>query len=330
MLNLLCCPLCRGDLSAEDAGFRCVPCGRTYPTVLGIPDFRIAPWKFFDVEADRATAAGLAAAEAGTDWEGLLREYYRLQPEAGDDLHDIHMAHLAGEADQARVAVGHIAEGRRLSPEAAVLDAGCGVGRYSAAVAEAGLRPVGVDLSLAYLVLTRKRLGGRGLVVAAEAERLPFRDAAFAGVISADVIEHVADQAGTLREMGRVLAPGGVLFLSTPNRFSLTPEPHVGLWGVGWMPHAWAVRYVWRRRRIPYADIRLLSGAGLRRMFRAVFPGRAELMVPPLSPKAMEHFPPLKRRLAGVYQTVRTWPVVRTVLGAVGPFFHVRAVKAAP
>jgi 2-polyprenyl-3-methyl-5-hydroxy-6-metoxy-1,4-benzoquinol methylase len=66
-------------------------------------------------------------------------------------------------------------------------------------------------------------------------ESLPFRSDLFSVTLAIDVVEHVDDPRSILAEAARVLALGGCLWLTTPNRFSLTPEPHVGLWGVRWL-----------------------------------------------------------------------------------------------
>jgi SAM-dependent methyltransferase len=298
-----------------------------YPVVLGIPDFRVSPHPHFDAPADLATARLLAEEEHELDFEGLQHLYYRLRPEPSEQLHEAHLAHLAGEQDQAEAALDLMEERRPLAAGDRVLEVGCGLGQYLAKAAERVEHVVGVDICLPFLVLTRKRLAGRGLLVAAEAERLPFPSGSFAAVIAADVIEHLADQRRSLAEMGRVLQPGGPLFLSTPNRFSLTPEPHVGLWGVGFLPRSWANRYVRRRLDISYDDIRLLSGLGLRQSFAAAFPGPARLLLPSLSARQIERFSPLKRRLARLYLRLRRWPVVRGFFYVFGPFFQVVAVK---
>jgi len=78
---------------------------------------------------------------------------------------------------------------------------------------------------------TPRACGGDPLLAAAHAEALPLADGAVSGVISLDVIEHVAEPRRYLREIERVLAPGGNTALSTPNRFSLAAEPHVFVWG---------------------------------------------------------------------------------------------------
>jgi SAM-dependent methyltransferase len=308
-------------------GYECAECARLYPFVFGIPDFRISLPAHFDLSRDTETARVLVESEKDLDFEGLLHLYYRLNPEPGEDLHDKHMAHLAGEEDQARAALELIEESREFLPGEAVLEVGCGVGQYLAVAAERADHVAGVDLCLPFLVLTRKRLGPQALLAAADAGRLPFRDGAFAAVIAADVIEHLADPQQSLAEMGRVLVAGGPLFLSTPNRFSLSPEPHVGLWGVGYLPRRLANRYVLRRRRICYDDVRLLSARSLSRMLHAHFPGRARLLIPALSPRQLQHFPPLKRRLAEAYLALRRVPLLRGVFYCFGPFFQVVAEK---
>lgn len=314
-------------MSLSPDGYECPACARLYPFILGIPDFRVSPPAHFDQTRDTETARALAEAERELDFEGLLHLYYRMNPEPSQELHEKHMAHVAGEEDQARAALEMIEERREFLPGEAALEVGCGLGQYIAIAAERADHVAGVDLCLPFLVLTRKRLGGSGLLAAAEAERLPFRDGTFAAVVSADVIEHLADAEQALREMGRVLKPGAPLFLSTPNRFSLTPEPHVGLWGVGYLPRRWANRYVQRRCGVFYDHIRLFSAASLRRALRANFPGQASVLIPGLSSRQMQDFSPLKRFVAGMYLALRRVPMLRGVFYWFGPFFHVVAEK---
>ena len=258
--------------------------------------------------------------------EGLVHLYYRLNPEASD-LYEKHMSHLAGEEDQAHVALDLVEQERPLGAGDAVLEVGCGVAHFLAVAAERADRCAGADLSVASLVLARKRLQGRALLVLAEAERLPFPDASFAAVLAPDVIEHVADPERAIEEMGRVLQHGAPLFLATPNRFSLASEPHVGLRGVGYLPRRWANRYVRLRRRLFYDDVRMLSAASLGRLLRTHFPGTARVLLPGLSPRQIERFRPVERRLAALYLALRRLPVIRTAFYLFGPFFHAVAVK---
>jgi SAM-dependent methyltransferase len=64
-----------------------------------------------------------------------------------------------------------------------------------------------------------------------DALRLPFRDAAFDRVLAAEVLEHLPDDAAALRELRRVLAPGGLLALSVPHEdYPLLWDPFNRVW----------------------------------------------------------------------------------------------------
>jgi SAM-dependent methyltransferase len=94
-----------------------------------------------------------------------------------------------------------------------VLDAGCGSGGNWGAYSRFGV-VVGVDPEVASLRHALRR-GYRG-VGAASLPGLPFRVGVFDLVCATDVIEHVADDIGALRELRRVAAPGGHLLLTVP------------------------------------------------------------------------------------------------------------------
>lgn len=328
--SLLCCPLCREALLAESAGLTCARCSRTYPRVVGLPDLRFQIPATFDAPKDLYLAGLLQRQEERLSFAELLAFYYKLNPPANETLHAGHMAHFHVEGEQAEAALGELA-GRWTHPEMeALLDVGCGLGRYlRAARAKFGM-VAGIDLSLAQLVLARRHLAEAGqtaLLVAAQSERLPFGASTFGAAVAADSLEHVADPAATVSEAARVLRPGGGFFLSTPNRFSLTPEPHVGVWGLGYWPRSWAVRHVRRKLGVRYDDIRLFSFWGLRRLLRQCFAGSCEVRLPSVGPREAESFSPLKRRGARVYEALRQLPAVRGGLFAVTPYFQAICVK---
>ncbi|MCX5740141.1 MAG: class I SAM-dependent methyltransferase [Proteobacteria bacterium] len=104
--------------------------------------------------------------------------------------------------------------------DAAILDAGCGTGGNLAHLAGSGRR-VGLDFSPDALAGARRR--NLAQLVRGTVTSLPFAAGSFDAAISMSVIYHqwVADPADALREMHRVLRPGGLLFLDVPAYQSL-------------------------------------------------------------------------------------------------------------
>ncbi|HLJ97782.1 MAG TPA: class I SAM-dependent methyltransferase [Gemmataceae bacterium] len=98
-----------------------------------------------------------------------------------------------------------------------ILDAGCGNGRYSKFLlseADADAFITGFDYSQQMLQRARKRLpGSRVTQVAADLTRLPYPDACFDAIVCGWVLEHLPDARPGLRELARVLRPGGKLLL---------------------------------------------------------------------------------------------------------------------
>jgi len=107
---------------------------------------------------------------------------------------------------------------------ARVLDAGCGDGALVCAAAWRGADLTGIDPDPAMLAAARSRAvkaGVRATFLEGRVERLPFPDASFDVVASITVLCFVPDAAGAVREMARVLRPGGRLVLGELGRWSL-------------------------------------------------------------------------------------------------------------
>ena len=108
-------------------------------------------------------------------------------------------------------------------PCASLLDAGCGDGRYLAALPTLGPMParvVGIDIADSILRTAGAAASKAGVdaeLVRANLEALPSADGHFDVVLCTQVIEHVLDVLLALRELHRVLQPGGTLIISTDN-----------------------------------------------------------------------------------------------------------------
>ena len=144
--------------------------------------------------------------------------------------------------------LGHVGAGER------VLDVGCGEGRFAAELARAGAEVVGIDAAAE--PLRRARRHHPELVDLRQVPAVgpwPLEDASFDAVWAGEVIEHVADTAGWLSELRRVLRSGGLLLLSTPD--------HGRLRMLGWAlaPRAFAAHFDPRADHLRFYTRRTLS-----------------------------------------------------------------------
>jgi ubiquinone/menaquinone biosynthesis C-methylase UbiE len=107
-----------------------------------------------------------------------------------------------------------------------VLDVGCGTGRHAVALAEAGLRIIGVDLSTELLGTAAIRPALKGRLVTGDMRCLPFTQTFRLVVSLFTSFGYFEDDqnVATLREMARVLVPGGVIVVDHVNAERLEKE----------------------------------------------------------------------------------------------------------
>jgi SAM-dependent methyltransferase len=141
-------------------------------------------------------------------WNGMSRWY---QAKHGPQLDHRPLAWGVWAVPEAEVrALGDVV-GRR------VLELGCGAGQWSAFLADAGARPVGIDVSEEQLAAARRFMLTRTgyPLVHGDGEQLPFRDGSFDVVLSDHGAMSWADPYRTVPEVARVLRPGGRLAFNT-------------------------------------------------------------------------------------------------------------------
>lgn len=322
------CPACRGGLQESARSLHCTTCDRHYDLVDGIPDFRLSIPSWLDVAADTATARELSDAQLPLD--ELVREVFERQ--------------TASDPQRVERRTREILDGPKrlqedldgwLKPVIAdgqFLDLGCGGGMLLAAAAEQNPSApvIGIDVSMTWLVVAKRMVaerGGRALLAAAMAEALPFASESIPAVVSLDVIEHVDMPDPYLAEIDRVLQIGGRAALSTPNRFSLTAEPHVFVWGVGWLPQRFQRAFVRWRSGKPYNYTVLLSSFGLRRKVRKNTQLRFRIQVPQVASSNVAHFGARKAAAARIYNALADSRALRPLFLCIAPFFRLTGSK---
>jgi SAM-dependent methyltransferase len=309
------CPRCHGPLAGSDAELRCGSCGVAYPVAAGIPDLRVAPDPWIAPEADRAKGLAVDAA-AGPGLAAAVRAYWARTPDTPPHRAARHIDHVLRAETRTRQWLAALDPPPRAGER--WLDVGCGTADLACAAPD-GVAVASLDVAFRWLVIARRRLAEcdrAGDLVCGNAEALPYPAAAFDRVIALGTLEHCRDAAAAVAQARRVLRPGGTLHLRTVNRFSLLPEPHVGLWGVGFLPRGWADGYVRWRTGERYLHHRLLSAAELRRALAGAGFRHIRIEAARMLAAERERLPGPLRAAAPAYEALRRAPVA----GAAGRF----------
>ncbi len=277
----LLCPACYTPLSEEADTLTCPSCGTSYPITMGIPDLRHP--RPADTLAEKEVVAQLLAAYKKADYPTLVQLRLRLEPgsQAASDTLMTHITeYVLSQLERGRrmVRMYHeeLAQHFTISGHDLALDLGCGSGASLLTLAEQFKVVVGIEPSLASLLLARKALESHDIhnviLVQGYGQHIPYAENSFDYANALNVLEHVFEVKPVLQEIYRTLRPGGCFAADSRNRFDLfLPEPHVQVRWVGMLPRRLAPRYVYWRTGLIYNHTQLLSYGELRQALQSVF-----------------------------------------------------------
>lgn len=125
---------------------------------------------------------------------------------------------------------------KKLGQKGKILDVGCGAGELLWAAKERGWEFEGIDPSKEFIEIGRERLGvaGRAMTL----EEAAFQNDYFDAAVMNGIIEHLYDPAETLKEVHRVLKPGGIFWLDAPNEdglYMMVGNLYMKLHGKNWV-----------------------------------------------------------------------------------------------
>jgi ubiquinone/menaquinone biosynthesis C-methylase UbiE len=106
----------------------------------------------------------------------------------------------------------------QLPPPAKVLDVGCGLGDVLAGLSD-GYDLFGLDYAAFNVNVAARRLKGKAAISRASIYEIPFESDSLDVCVCLEVLEHIEDDARAVREMARVLKPGGILIAAVPYTF---------------------------------------------------------------------------------------------------------------
>lgn len=174
----------------------------------------------------------------GLDTDPHTVEYSKLQPRIVSD--DAHRKLIA------RQIVGLLTAryGDKLK-DLRVLDVGCAGGQITAAVGNLVAEIIGIDPDKSAIdhAIYHYSAPGRASFLVADALDLPFKDESFDLILNNQVYEFVTDDTKMMRELHRVLKPGGEVLFGARNKWALI-EAQYGLLFLSWLPESLQTSYV--------------------------------------------------------------------------------------
>lgn len=328
----LVCPLCKKEVKKHEEHYTCESCERDYPIFFGIPDFRVEVENWLNYGEDQKIASELVEKYDNMSLHELYMYAQGIDNYSPEEYFEqrahqaLRMVHRSRER-MSNLGLFNGADKKKY------LEVGCGTGALLAVASESFQNVIGIDICMEGLVIAKKRFEEMELdipLICGCVDCLPFRDNSFEFVASDDVIEHTNSAELMVSECTRVTMEEGCFFFTTPNRFTIGKEPHVFVWGVGYVPRQFAEKYVSLFTSKSYKFTRLLSVFEIRKMLNATGILDYQIILPDITKTELQDFSAVKRAFVQVYQFIKKLIIIRQILYLIGPFFQVVCIKKSP
>lgn len=211
-------------LSIEEGTVGCGGCGLWFRIENGILDFLPLYLRRDDLYAPFAQKHGLSLEES----RAVAAEQAQKQGQIdyfSEDSGEYEERVVGSPYYQAldRIAFHDWLERNRHRLDGMVLDIGCGTGRQSVPLAEAGVRTLAIDTAEEMLRVAADKLGERGLdrhvdLIVADGEAPPVKDGAFSACIYYGVLHHMPDKARAIANGSRKLVADGLYYSLDPHK----------------------------------------------------------------------------------------------------------------
>ncbi len=152
-----------------------------------------------------------------------------------------------------------------------LLDIGFGGGEYALAFVRARAEVYGLEVNEVLHEIAEAHLKEEGAwakLLVYDGGRFPFEDAFFDHAFSVSVLEHVSDAPLMMREVNRVLRPGGKFYLAFPNRFRVR-EAHTGIFFLSYLSRrvaGWLMQRMWKRNAVQELNLHFISYWSMKRL----------------------------------------------------------------
>lgn len=321
------CPACRAPVTKAGQSYHCAACGREYPILFGIPDFRLEGDRYLTLEEERAKAAKLHAYGKDHDFAALVAYYYAITDDVPGHLKPVFADYVLNAEDRSREAL------RALAPAGGgqLLDLGCGSGGALAAARTDFAQLTGLDIALRWLVIADKRLREMQVparLVCADAGKPPFAPEGFSHVLATDLLENTVEPGAVIECAASLLKQDGRLFVASSNGNWLGPHPATRLWAAGLVPQGIRAAILRRKygvdllRAVTFIRPGAVRAAARKAGLRQIAARAVDL------PQGWSHSKPLLVRfMAAAYSGVARMPVLRLALLHAGPVFQAIFLK---